>query len=481
MAFSKAAPVLYAQSMLTAQDAQPRGRGEGGSMNQARNVRQRLAAVVAMTLIGGGCGGLTFGGVAWGQEATADLARPGADAGPGVVATSKVQTGVFVRDAPSLSGVVIEALLPGEQLNLRAAGSDWNEILLPDGRAGFVSRDWTRILAPPLGLGQFRMHVVDVGTGLGLFVEGADFTLVYDAGSNDDRSKGPNNRFLAYLRYVRPDLKRIDHVVLSHPHQDHVILLPDLFSAFQIGQVWDSGTTLDTCSYQEFLAAVSTEPGVNYHQVKGGPGPVTKHATGCAKAQNLTLNGGAAIPASAIALGAQAQMTILYRNAEPHADPNENSLVTRLDLGGARLLLMGDAEAGERAKPTDPPEPGSIEAKLLECCAAALKADILVAGHHGSLTSSRTAFLNAVRAKTYIISSGPFPYGKERIVLPDKAVEEEFHSRGKLLQTNLKDEACRTNPGKIGNDNDKRPGGCDNIVVTIDRSVISADYLRVAD
>lgn len=398
-----------------------------------------------------------------------------------VVASGKAQNGVFVRDAPSLSGVVIEALMPGERLTLRATGAAWNEILLPDGRAGFVSRDWTRLVPPPLKPGQFRLHAVDVGTGLGLFVEGADFTLVYDAGSNDDRSKGRKNRFVAYLRSVRPDLKRIDHVILSHPHQDHVALLPDVFAAYEVGEVWDSGTTLDTCSYEDFLVAVSREPGIVYHQVKGGPGAIGKHAAGCASPQDVRLNGGTPIPNSAIALGSQATMTILWRDDAIYDDPNENSLVTRLDLGGARLLLMGDAEAAERGKPTDEPQSGSIEAGLLKCCKAALAADLLVAGHHGSLTSSRQVFLDAVGARTFIISSGPFPYGKDRVVLPDKAVVEALGDRGKLLRTDLADDLCRKNPSKIGLDADKKPGGCDNIVVSIDKGQISADYFRTAD
>src|SRR3954451_21324541 len=48
----------------------------------------------------------------------------------------------------------------------------------------------------------FVVHVVDVGTGLGVFVEGPDFRLIYDAGSNDDTAIGERNRFVAYLHAV---------------------------------------------------------------------------------------------------------------------------------------------------------------------------------------------------------------------------------------------------------------------------------------
>src|SRR4029450_12613742 len=70
---------------------------------------------------------------------------------------------------------------------------------------------------------------------------------------------------LAYLKAVVPTLTTIDHLILSHPHRDHVELLPDLFGPYQIEQVWDSGRINDICGYRAFLTAVRDEPGVAYH------------------------------------------------------------------------------------------------------------------------------------------------------------------------------------------------------------------------
>jgi beta-lactamase superfamily II metal-dependent hydrolase len=73
--------------------------------------------------------------------------------------------------------------------------------------------------------------MIDVGTGLAVLVRGADFALLYDAGTNDREEKPL--RVLAYLRAALgasgddlcveqgpPTGTRvtIDHVVLSHPH-----------------------------------------------------------------------------------------------------------------------------------------------------------------------------------------------------------------------------------------------------------------------
>ena len=40
---------------------------------------------------------------------------------------------------------------------------------------------------------------------------------------------------------VGQTLITLDYVVLSHPHRDHVELLPDLFASYQVKEVWDSG------------------------------------------------------------------------------------------------------------------------------------------------------------------------------------------------------------------------------------------------
>jgi competence protein ComEC len=88
------------------------------------------------------------------------------------------------------------------------------------------------------------------------------------------------------------------------------------------------------------------------------------------------------------------------------------------------MLLPGDAEGGVRASPQTAPSEHSIERNLLDCCSDALRANILVVGHHGSITSSRTAFLDAVGANTFIVSSGPTKYGS--VTLPDSEIITEL-------------------------------------------------------
>lgn len=128
-----------------------------------------------------------------------------------------------------------------------------------------MDTDPLRGSSEPAGGPSFTVGVVDAGTGLGVLVRGSDFTLVYDAGSNDDQALGNDNRMLAFIREVAPTLTTIEHVILSHPHTDHVLLLPDLFANYQVRHVWDSGRVDDICGYRLFIEAVRTEPDVAYH------------------------------------------------------------------------------------------------------------------------------------------------------------------------------------------------------------------------
>ena len=339
--------------------------------------------------------------------------------------------------------------------------------------------------------GEFVVHSIDVGTGLSIFVEGHDFALLYDAGSNDDGAREPNDRVLSYLRAVRPDLAVIDHLLLSHPHEDHDAMIDDVLTAYRVREVWDSGAFNPACAYHAFLDAVVAEPGVVYHDALGSGG--THDATfpasssrchGAVRSARVSVPRGSRIaPGTAIALGAGASMTILHANGNASAaHRNDASIVVRLDLGARRILLMGDAEAenGRRNPPSTPPRADSVEGRLLADFRSELRSDLLVVGHHGSMTSSRAAFLDAVGAAHFVVSVGPKKYSGT--TLPDPVVMTELDGRGDVWRTNLTDATCSANPAKIGTDNDGRPGGCDNIRIAIDAAgTMTPAYHRISD
>jgi len=353
-------------------------------------------------------------------------------------------------------------------------------VMMPDGAEA----------APPAA-GTFRVHAIDVGTGLSIFVEGHDFALLYDAGSNDDGARGAGNRVLAYLRAVRPDLAVIDHLILSHPHEDHDAMIDDVLTAYQVRNVWDSGSLNNTCAYHAFLDAVAAEPGVAYHDALGSGGTHDATFTASSRACHGAVRtatarvprGSRIAPGVATPLGAGARMTILHAEGNARSNHlNDASVVTRLDLGTRHILLMGDAggENEVRNPPSTPARPDSVEGELLANFRMALAADVLIVGHHGSMTSSRVNFLDAVGARDFVISVGPKLYSGTR--LPDAAVVSELTRRGTVWRTDLNDDTCGTNPRKIGPDNDGKPGGCDNVLIVIDAAgAVSRAYNRIAD
>lgn len=398
-----------------------------------------------------------------------------------VTPSERVTRNVVVRADPSTSAAPVDRMLPGALLPLVGDVPGWFRVQLPDGRQGFVSKAWTDLSSARLASADraFKVHVIDVGTGLAVFIEGQDFALLYDAGSQDDLAQGQGNRVVAYIRAVRPDLKRLDHVILSHPHKDHLELMPDVFDAFQVANVWESGRVNKTAGYCKFLKKVVAE-GAIYHDAVAANATRTVTFSGSSCKGPVTVTEGPMMTAAAVVLGAQAQMSLLYRDAQAYADPNGNSVVTRLDLGDKRILLAGDAEGGERELPSFPPQANSIEAKLLACCKPELAADALIVGHHGSLTSSRNAFLDAVGAKVFVISSGPYPY--KSVTLPDKEIVQALEARGRVYRTDLKDGDCGADPAKPGPDADESPGGCSNILITLAPSApLDVAYVKPAD
>jgi competence protein ComEC len=335
----------------------------------------------------------------------------------------------------------------------------------------------------------FTLHVVDVGSGLGTFVEGPGFTLVFDAGSDDDSTAGGHaNRFLDYLKAVRPDLKRIDHVILSHPHQDHVDLLPDIVAAYDIGEIWDSGVSSSLCSYQAFLVAVESKlKAINtatiYHSAANAAGlhdialpqPCEDRGSVVTLDRNQRssvqlLHGAQIATGSSVTLGERTKLTFLYANGVSGnaGDPNYNTLVVSIDGDGKRVLLAGDAN--DTVNPNAPAGTLSVEEQLLQLPGNAIAADVLVAGYHG-YSGVKTGFIAAVKPSIAIVPSYPLYAAPLPEVLAALA-----QNGGQVFRTDVDDDACGKSTTKIGTRNDGRPGGCSNLELSIANGSLAAVY-----
>ena len=368
-----------------------------------------------------------------------------------------------------------------------------------DGVVPGTTMSWKRVTTvktvptTKLAAGRFRIHLIDVGSGLSVLVQGPDFTMLFDGGSGDDRAgithvgstTKNGNRLLAYLfaaigpsgakdctpdgdgypQIERPKVK-IDHLFLSHPHEDHDSLLDDVVNCYDVQDVWDSGDNNLREGYSKFMTAVAAVPSVGYHNAAGrkpresfsvfGGGTISLPTGTVAMAENETTQ-----------LGAGASFELLHVDGRMTQDENLNSTVVRVQLGKTVLLLAGDEEAGARLDPTA--NAGQAEGALIANQSDKLKADIYQVAHHGSSTSNRLVFLNKVLPKIAILGAGPLPYSG--VVLPEKIVTDAIKglsSHPVLLRTDLNDASVAScgSGNRIGLD-DSHPGGCDNFVISV--------------
>lgn len=248
---------------------------------------------------------------------------------------------------------------------------------------------WWPTLRP--GPGRLEVHVLDVGQGDAVAVRTPRGRwLLVDAGGGWRGGDAAASIVWPYLRRIGGD---VVHLVMSHPHLDHIGGVPTLLERAAPDTLWDGGYVSGSTAYREALRAARAHRRA-WRRIAAG--------------DSLAFDG----------------VTVAVLAPDPDwlqrvDDPNEGSVVLRLTYGAVRVLLTGDAEAGE-------------EAWLLARHGDALRADVLKVAHHGSATSSTAPFLDAVRPRVALVSVGADnSYGH-----PSPEVLQAFDARGAhLLRT----------------------------------------------
>ena len=211
---------------------------------------------------------------------------------------------------------------------------------------------------------------LDVGQGDAAFVRFPDGkTMVVDGGERSEYFDGGEQVLLPFLRYM--GVRRVDVVVASHSHNDHIGGLVALLEQMEVGYFLDSGQVYDSWTAQR-LRELIVERGVRYHRVAAG--------------DSLAGLGGVA--------GLVLHPTEDFVDADGNTPfgTNNGSVVFSLQHGTMRVLFTGDVE-----QETDP---------AILAWGVRLQARLLKVAHHGSRTSSQPLFVEAVSPAVAVMSLG---------------------------------------------------------------------------
>ncbi len=205
---------------------------------------------------------------------------------------------------------------------------------------------------------QLQLHFLDVGQGdciLAVLPNGK--TMLIDAGGGDSAE--------STIKYIKNyKISKIDLLIATHPHEDHIGGMDEVISNFDIGEVYMPKVTTNTRAFENLLLAIKQK---NLKVSTARSGVILFEENGF-KAEFLA-------PIN-----------------QDYEELNNYSAVTKITFGQTSFLLCGDAE--------------DISENEMLKNNADLKAGVIKIAHHGSNSSSIKGFLRAVSPKEAVISVG---------------------------------------------------------------------------
>lgn len=203
---------------------------------------------------------------------------------------------------------------------------------------------------------EMSIYFIDCGQGDAIFISSKNESMLIDAGKASNIQK-----VLSFLN--TQDIDEIEYVFSSHPDEDHIGGMPEVYDCYQINNSYYSSYTANTGIYQKYMDAVKNEPNSNFSAVDEN---------------------------DSFVLG-DAEIDIIS-DGKGYSNANDASLVLKVTCGEKSLLLTGDISQ-------------TVEADLV-ASDKNIDVDILKVGHHGSASSSSAEFLSEVSPDVAVISVG---------------------------------------------------------------------------
>ncbi len=255
---------------------------------------------------------------------------------------------------------------------------------------------------------EMRVTAIDVAQGSATLIEvPRGKTILIDGGGASYGRFDVGRNVVAPVLLAR-GIKKIDLVILTHPHSDHFQGLIYIINNFKVRQIWTNGQRITEPDFLRLMEAIDRKK-VPHHQVTAMTPPANFDSV---------------------------MLTPLHPAAPKliagYEDTNNASLVVRLSYGQHNLLFTGDIM--ERA-----------EEDILRRNVR-LSSQVLFVPHHGSRTSSTPAFLKAVNPRLAVISSG----GESSFSLPHPETQARLNDLGiRVLRTDIQGAITIKSNGRI--------------------------------